>query len=193
MTGKETLSRNSYAAFRTVFRISNCFQRTMKKIYNYFSYTRQPENLKTICVCKDSSDSICAIGLIKNYLSGDPVPFRFLSQKTGPSLVVFLLVVGALSLDDIRGDQRGWPLMTTVKNEATGDSRNTYDSCHSLVGSLGSLCWSKIFLFSFGCSSQPSTKHYFLTVHYFTSFLPTAQQAGQAVVPRRLSLNICLL
>jgi hypothetical protein len=29
----------------------------------------------------------------------------------------------------------------------------------------------------------------FLTVHYFTLFVPIAQQAGQAVVPRRLSLK----
>jgi hypothetical protein len=32
----------------------------------------------------------------------------------------------------------------------------------------------------------------FLTAHYFTSFLPIARQAGQAVVPGRLSLSICL-
>ncbi len=43
-----------------------------------------------------------------------------------------------------------------------------------------------------GCSSRPSTKYFFLTVYYFTSFVPIAQQAGQAVVPRRLPLNICL-
>jgi hypothetical protein len=33
----------------------------------------------------------------------------------------------------------------------------------------------------------------FFIVHYFTSFVPIAQQAMQAVVPRRLSLNIFLL
>jgi hypothetical protein len=33
---------------------------------------------------------------------------------------------------------------------------------------------------------------FFLTVHYFTSVVPIAQQAGQAVVLRHLSLNICL-
>ncbi len=31
-----------------------------------------------------------------------------------------------------------------------------------------------------------------LTVHYFTSCVPIAQEAGQAVVPRRLSLNMGL-
>ncbi len=32
----------------------------------------------------------------------------------------------------------------------------------------------------------------FLTVHFFTSFVPIAQQARQAIVPRRLSINMCL-
>ncbi len=32
----------------------------------------------------------------------------------------------------------------------------------------------------------------FLTIDYFTSSGPTAQQAGQAVVPGHLSLNMCL-
>ncbi len=36
--------------------------------------------------------------------------------------------------------------------------------------------------------SRPSTKYLQLTVHYFTSFVPIVQQAGQAVVPHRLSL-----
>jgi hypothetical protein len=31
-----------------------------------------------------------------------------------------------------------------------------------------------------------------LTVHYFTLFFPIAQQAGKAVVPRRLSIKMCL-
>ncbi len=48
------------------------------------------------------------------------------------------------------------------------------------------------FWFCLGCSSRPSTKYFFLTVNYFTSFVPIAQQAGHAVVPRRLSLNTCL-
>jgi len=39
---------------------------------------------------------------------------------------------------------------------------------------------------------RPSTKYFFLTVHYFTSFVPNAQRAGQAVVPGHLSLNVCL-
>ncbi len=31
-----------------------------------------------------------------------------------------------------------------------------------------------------------------LTVHYFNSFVPIAQQAGQAVVQGRLSLSVCI-
>jgi hypothetical protein len=32
----------------------------------------------------------------------------------------------------------------------------------------------------------------FLTVHYFNSFVPIAQEAGQAVVQGRLSRSMCL-
>jgi hypothetical protein len=40
---------------------------------------------------------------------------------------------------------------------------------------------------------RPSTNIvFFFTVHYFTSFVPIAQQAGQAVVPSRLSHIMCL-
>ncbi len=35
-------------------------------------------------------------------------------------------------------------------------------------------------------------KIFFLTVRYLKSFVPIAQQAGQAVVSGRLSLNVCL-
>jgi hypothetical protein len=33
---------------------------------------------------------------------------------------------------------------------------------------------------------------FFLTVHYFTSFVPIAQPSGQVVVLGRFSLNMCL-
>jgi hypothetical protein len=38
----------------------------------------------------------------------------------------------------------------------------------------------------------PVQNIFFLTVYYFISFLPIAQQAWQAVVLGRLSLNMCL-
>ncbi len=44
----------------------------------------------------------------------------------------------------------------------------------------------------FRCSSRPSTKYFFLTLHFFNSFVPNAQQAGQAAVLGRLSPSVCL-
>ncbi len=38
----------------------------------------------------------------------------------------------------------------------------------------------------------PEQNIFFLTVNCFTSFVPILQQAGQAVMPGRLSLNMCL-
>ncbi len=38
----------------------------------------------------------------------------------------------------------------------------------------------------------PVQKNFSLTLHYFHSFVPIAQQAGQAVVLGRLSLRMCL-
>jgi hypothetical protein len=43
-----------------------------------------------------------------------------------------------------------------------------------------------------GCFSWPSTKYCFIVVHYFNSFVPIAQQAGQAAVLGRLSHSMCL-
>jgi hypothetical protein len=40
-----------------------------------------------------------------------------------------------------------------------------------------------------GSLVDPEQNIFFLTVHHFTSFVTIAQQAGQAVVSRRLSLN----
>ncbi len=43
-----------------------------------------------------------------------------------------------------------------------------------------------------GCSSRPSTNIFFLTVHYFNSFVPIAQQAELAALLGGLSLRMCL-
>jgi hypothetical protein len=43
---------------------------------------------------------------------------------------------------------------------------------------------------SWVCSCRPTI--FFLTVHYLNSFVPNAQQAGQAAVLGRLSLSGCL-
>jgi hypothetical protein len=47
----------------------------------------------------------------------------------------------------------GWA-MPTVKTEANGDSRSTYERGPYLVGSLGSLCRNKRCLYFLGCSSR---------------------------------------
>jgi hypothetical protein len=49
----------------------------------------------------------------------------------------------------------------------------------------------KIFVLPWGLHKSVQNI-FFLTGHFFTSFVSIAQQAGQAVVPRRLSLNKCL-
>jgi hypothetical protein len=85
--------------------------------------------------------------------------------------------------------REGWHL-TTIATEANRDSKRTNEGGHFLVGSLGLSCRYKRYLFCLGYSSRPSTKYFFLTVHYFNSFVPIAQQAGQAAVLGRLSLTV---
>jgi hypothetical protein len=49
----------------------------------------------------------------------------------------------------------------------------------SLVCLMGSSCQYERFLSCLSCSSQPSTRYFFLTIRFFTSFVPIAQQAGR--------------
>jgi hypothetical protein len=81
--------------------------------------------------------------------------------------------------------------MLTVETEVNGDSRITNERGPSLVGFLGLSCRFKRFLFFLGCSSEPSTKYFFLTIYYFNYFVPITQQVGQAAVLGRLSLSMC--
>jgi hypothetical protein len=89
-----------------------------------------------------------------------------------------------------RETKEGWPLLT-VETDVNGDSKTTNLKETSLVG-LGLSCRYKRFLFSLGCSGQPSTNIFFLTVHFFNSFAPIAQLAGQAAVMGHMSLSMCL-
>ncbi len=59
----------------------------------------------------------------------------------------------------------------------------------SLAGLLSSLRRYKRFLSCLDALVSPEQNIFFLTVHFFTSFVLIAQQAGQAVVPCRLSHN----
>ncbi len=45
---------------------------------------------------------------------------------------------------------------------------------------------------AFAALVSPVQNTFFLTAHYFNLFIPIAQQPGQAVMPGRLSLNMCL-
>ncbi len=66
----------------------------------------------------------------------------------------------------------------------------TNERVPSLVGSLGSLTVEEIFCPAFAALVSPV--QIFFAPHYFSSFVPIAQQARQAVVPGRLSLNVPL-
>jgi hypothetical protein len=58
----------------------------------------------------------------------------------------------------------------------------------SMVGSLhGLVLLVQETFIMLGCSGQPSTKYFFIKVHYFNICVPIAQQPGQAVVQGRLS------
>jgi hypothetical protein len=74
-----------------------------------------------------------------------------------------------------RETREGRPLLA-VKTEVKGDSKSINES---LVGLLALSCKKKRFLFCLGCSSRPSAKYFFLTVHYLNSFVPIDKQARQ--------------
>ncbi len=80
----------------------------------------------------------------------------------------------------------------TVETEANGYSKSTYDRGPSLVLRWG---WARRANIRDFCPTLVGTVQniIFLTVHYFTSFVPVAQQAGQAAVLGRLSFNMSLV
>jgi hypothetical protein len=67
-----------------------------------------------------------------------------------------------------------------VEIEANGDSMSTFERGPSLVGSLGLL------------SRYKRYKIFLSSLYTFSSFVSIAEQAGQEVVPRRLSIIMCL-
>jgi hypothetical protein len=56
---------------------------------------------------------------------------------------------------------------------------------------LALLAGTKGFCPSVAALFSPIKNILFFTVHYFNTFVPIVQQAGQAVVQGRLSLNVC--
>ncbi len=83
--------------------------------------------------------------------------------------------------------REGKPLLL-VKAEANGDSRSTSERGTFLGWFVGLF----VPIQEPALSAFDLVQFFFLAVHYFTSFFPIAQQAGQTVVPRRQSLNMCL-
>ncbi len=68
----------------------------------------------------------------------------------------------------------------TVQNEAIRDLWSTNEGGPSLFGLLGSLSRYKKFLSCLGCSCQPGTKYFFLSIHYFHSFGKLHRQSCRA-------------
>jgi hypothetical protein len=91
-----------------------------------------------------------------------------------------------------RKTREGWPRLT-VETEVNGDSKRTNERGPSLVGLSGLSRRYKRFLFCLGFSSLVQNM-LLLTVHYFNSFAPIAQHAGQVAVLCKfcLSLSVCL-
>jgi hypothetical protein len=97
------------------------------------------------------------------------------------------------SLFFIRESREGW-LLLSAETEVNGDSKSTNERGPFLVVYLGLSVRYKRFLFRLGCSSQPSTKNFFLTIYTLFQFLCPhcpASWAGRAVLGR-LSLSMCL-
>jgi len=81
-----------------------------------------------------------------------------------------------------------WPLLP-VETEVNGDSKSTNERGPSLV-----VCWACRASTRDFCSALAAivgqNKMFFITVYYFNSFVPIAQQAGQAAVLGRPSLTV---
>ncbi len=86
-----------------------------------------------------------------------------------------------------------WPLLT-VETDVNGESKSTNERDPSLVR-WACHAGTRDFCTAFAAQVGPVQNIFFLTVHFFSSFFPMAQQAGhcgQAAVLGRLSLSMCL-
>ncbi len=80
------------------------------------------------------------------------------------------------------------PLLT-VETEVNGHSMSTNERGPSLVGSLGYPASTSDFCLALAALVGKVPNIFFLTVQYFNSFVPIAQQASQAVVLSRRLLG----
>jgi hypothetical protein len=88
---------------------------------------------------------------------------------------------------------RGRPyLVSLVKTVANGDSWRTYERGPSLVGSLAPRTSIRYFYPAFAALAGPVQNIFYSTDTISAKMVPIAQQAGQAVMPRRMAFNMCL-
>ncbi len=90
-----------------------------------------------------------------------------------------------------RDYREGWPLLT-VETEVIGTQRVQLKRVLPWVVHWACRAVTRDFCSALAVLVGPVQNIFFLTVHYFNSFVPIAQQAGQAAVLGRLSLNMCL-
>jgi hypothetical protein len=88
-----------------------------------------------------------------------------------------------------RKTREKWPLLT-VETEVNGDSKRVQiEGVLPWLAGWACRAGTRDFLSCLGCSRRLSTKYFFLTVHYFISFVPIAHQPGQAVVLGHLPVS----
>jgi hypothetical protein len=85
------------------------------------------------------------------------------------------------------------PAVWTVETEVNGESKRTNERSSFVVGLSGLYsAGTRDFYSALAGLVGPVQNIFFLTVHYFSSFVPIAQQAGQVAVLGRLSFSVCL-
>ncbi len=111
----------------------------------------------------------------------------FACSQTLKCLQLFANTLKEQLVDCTREYKQGYPC-SLLKLIQMGTQGSTYE--RGLLGWFFGLVMLVQDIFVLPC--RPSTKYFFLTVHYFTSFVPNAQRAGHSVVPGHLSLSVCL-
>jgi hypothetical protein len=77
-----------------MFRICKCSKKQAEILYLFFSFKRQPKNLKTFYACTARTDSITKV--LEKYSSHDPLPLSYPRTKVHHS------ILGLKSVEKIR-------------------------------------------------------------------------------------------
>jgi hypothetical protein len=83
-------------------------------------------------------------------------------------------------IDLTRESREGLPLLVTVETEMNGNSKNSKGSLYPLALHAGTRDFCPALAALVG-TVQTIKYFFFLTIHYFNSFVPIAQQAGSPV------------